>query len=265
MAYINPLAQGLESEAPAGGAGGFAMPGWGLPAAYLGSAVGGAVFDALGRRKAAKRQHAQQERILNSIDTGASQAKLAISQQAGAAQGGLLQSQINQGTVNSSLAPGQAAGLAMQAGGQMGAIEQDRAKARAEAISAFSAMPASVGSQSLEGAGNALGLILASRGAQGGSGTTDAIGGSGVAQATARTPAIDQSGGDPALSSGSFKPAYGTPGAGGDTPVTAMVNPLGVQNAQSQMARYSPLMTAANTRARRRSPGLGTVGAATYA
>lgn len=260
----------FPSDIPGGAAGGAALAGatamtggMALPIAMLGTAAAGTVIDALGRRRAQKRANAQQERILNEIDTGASQAKAAIAGSLGQAQGGLMQQQINAGTVNSSLAPGQAAGLAMQAGGQMGQIDMDRARQRAEAISSFASAPAPGGSPALGGVGNALGVIMASRGPQ--AGTTDAVGGSAVSQAAAKTPAIDQSGGDPGFTSLNYQPAYDGAGAGANTPVTAMTNPLGVQQGESQMGRALPLASAMGARSRRRNGNLGKVGQSVYA
>lgn len=263
MAGIDPYAMGFQDQIPGGAAAGGGMAQWAIPAALLGTAGAGTVIDALGRRRAQKRASAQQERILNEIDTGASQAKMNIANSLGAQQGALLQGQMNAGTVNSSLAPGQAAGLAMQAGGQMGAIDMDRARQRADAISAFATAPAPGGSPALGGVGNALGVIMASRGPQGAN--TDAVSGSGVAQSMARTPAIEQSGGDPGLTSLNYQPGYDAGGAGANTPVTAMTNPLGVQQGESQMGRAMPLASAMGARSRRRSGTIGKVGQSVYA
>jgi len=261
-----PFPTSTEDQIPGGaGASAWGPQGWALPTAFLGSALGGTILQTLEGRRAAKRKAAQQEKILAAIDTGASQAKGAIAQAAGYNQGALQQAQINRGTVNTSIAPGQAAGVAMDAGARMGAIEQERGRQRAEAISAFGAMPAAQGSPGLEGAGNALGVLLAARGNTGGSASgADAVGGSGVGQVATKASAIDQTGGDPALSGGSFRPAYSTPGAGADTPVTAMQDSLGVQQGTSQIARAAPDPTAMQTRRRYRSPGLGRVGMQTW-
>lgn len=255
----------LAQQGDAAGAAGGGFASWGLPAAFLGTAIGGTVFSALEQRKARKAMKARQERILAAIDTGASEAKGALAAAAGTNQANLLQSQINRGVTNTSVRPGEAAGVALDAGSRMAAVEQDRARQRAEAISAFGDAPAAGGSMALGGAGHALGVLLAARGARGGGGdTSDATGGSGVAQVAARTPAIDQVGGDPGLSSGSFSSSFSVPGSGGQAPIAGVSMPQGVQDAASQQRR-GVVNLAMQARARRRSPRAGSIGASVYA
>lgn len=257
--FGNPLTSTAD-QIPGGAAGGDWMNRWGLPAAFLGTAVGGTVFSALEARKARKAAKAREARILAAIDTGASEAKGAIAQAAGANQAALLQSQVNRGVVNTSIRPGEQAGVALDAGARMGAVEQDRARQRAEVMSSFGAEPPTTGSASLGSAGNALGVLLAMRGRNGGAEGTS---GSNVAQLAARTDPIDQTGGDPNLSSGSFKPAYDVSGVGGQTPISSTATPQGIADATSQQRR-GVINLAMQARARRRSPRLGAIGTNMY-
>lgn len=221
-----------------------------LPSALLGTAVGGTVQNIVASRRAARRAKDQEERILRQIDTGASEAKLAVANSVAGERDQLQQTQISRGTVNTSLAPGQQAQLGIDAGGRLAQIEQERSARRVDAMSAFGGPAPEAGSAAAGQAGNMLGVLLASR-----AGNTQTVGGSDVEQKASMTPAIDTTGGDPSLSADSFRSSYDTPGAGGAAPIESAGLPLGVRLASGQRARA----IAPTIPMRRRPTGAATV------
>lgn len=169
----------------------------------------GAIGSMIDRRRQQKRLAQLRQAMLNSVDTGASNARGRVAYAAGQNQSMATQDSINRGFYNSSVATDAAGNINMDAADRMAGIDANAGQQRAQIMADTFDQG---GGPDLSGLGRIGGMILASR-LPSGSGSGSALNSSAVLQRALQTSPMLQTGGNPTTSSGMYQGAYDDAGA----------------------------------------------------
>jgi len=176
----------------------------GAEAGLLGLSAAGSLGAMVESRRRRKKLGALRQSMLNEIDSGASDARGAVGREAQIASGAADQSAINRGFFNSTVASDAQSGIRLDAGARMGDISARAGRERAQVL--YDTFDQG-GGPDLSGIGRIGGLVLASRlGNQ--TDSRNLLNASQVSQSAGRVPAMMQTGGDPATSSGMYDSVY---------------------------------------------------------